>query len=324
MPSITTHHMFAKEVFKNLTKEEQEHIENEKLIYLTFAQSHDFLFYYTFDLKNAKRIKELGHHAHHHKTQAYLMNIVKNIKEKNLEYNQQAVAYLYGSITHYCLDSTCHPYIFYKTGIYRKEIPESIKYKGEHDHMEKDLDAIYYEKYTNKKYNKCNISKEIIGKPVFSKELIELISASYKNTYNEENIGHFFYKSIKNSKIITSLAINDSLGIKGTIYKLIDKLTNKKFGYLEAYSTYILNPNSSYLNLEHKMWNHPSNKEITYTDSFIDLYEKSLKTSLNIIKHINEVLYEGKPLSSLKKYIPDLDYATGVPTEESRRMDYFE
>lgn len=324
MPSITTHYMFAEEVFKNLSKEEQKHIKEEKQIYLTFAQSHDFLFYYTFDFKNAKNIRELGHHAHHHNTQAYIMNIIKNIKENNLEYNQQAIAYLYGSITHYCLDTTCHPYIFYKTGIYRKEIPESIKYKGEHNHMEKDLDAIYYKKYTNKNYNKCNISKEIIGNPVFSKELINLISDSYKDTYNEDNIGNYYYKSIKNAKIITSLAINDSLGIKRAIYKLIDKITNKKFGYLEAYSTHLLNPDYSYLNLEHKTWNHPSNKELIYKDSFKDLYSKSLKTSLNIIKHINEVLYQEAPLSSLKKVIPNLDYATGVVIENSHRMDYFE
>ncbi len=324
MPSITTHYMFSKSVLENLNEKEKMRINKSLSIYHLFAQSHDILFYYTFDFKNAKRIRELGHHAHHDNTQNYLINIVKSIKKNNLENNSDALAYLYGSVTHYCLDTTCHPYIFYKTGIYRKENPESIKYKGEHDHMEKDLDAIYYEKFTNKKYNKCNISKEIIGNPKFSNKLKSLITQAYKDTYNHDNIGEFFYKSMINAKIITTLAINDSLGIKRTVYKFIDKITNKRFGYLEAYSTHLLNPDKSYLNLEHKTWNHPSNKEITYNDSFEDLYNKSLENSLYIIRSINKVLFENKDINTLYKTIPDLDYATGVIIENSRRMDYFE
>lgn len=324
MPSITTHHMFAREVYKKLPKEEQVRCGNALSIYLTFAQSHDYLFYYTFDIKNSKKIKELGHYAHHNKTQDYLINIVKVIKEKHLENNSQAIAYLYGSITHFCLDSTCHPYIFYKTGIYRKENPNSLKYVGEHNRMEKDLDAIYYEKYTGKKYNKCNISKDIIGNPKFTDELTDLISTVYKMTYNEENIGTFYKKSITHAKIISSLAINDSLGIKKAIYSIIDFLTKKRWGLLKCYSTHLIHPNTSYLNLEHQEWNHPSNKDITYTYSFEELYNISLEKALKIIHSINKVLFKNKNISMLYKTIPNLDYSTGVPLDESRRMDFFE
>ncbi len=324
MPSITTHHMFSKELLNHLTPEELEKLGKDLTIYHTFAQSHDYLFYYTFDIKNAKKIRELGHKAHHEKTQDYLINIVKEIKKSHLENNYQALSYLYGSITHYCLDSTCHPYIFYKTGIYRKNNPESKKFRGEHTHMEKDLDAIFYERYTGKKYNTCNLNKDITKKPIFSNELIQLISKVYKETYDKDNIGHYYYKSIKHTKIINFFVINDYLGIKRLLYKIIDLITNHKFGYLQAYSTHILKPRLSYLNEEHKTWNHPSNKEITYNDSFDDLYNKALKNSLKIIREINKVLYEDKDLERLYKYIPNLDYSTGVLLEESRRMDFFE
>ncbi len=324
MPSITTHHMFSKELLKHLTKEELKRFDKELTIYHTFAQSHDYLFYYTFDIKNALRIRSLGHKAHHEKTQDYIINIVKEIKDNHLEKNQQALSYLYGSITHYCLDSTCHPYIFYKTGIYRKNNPNSKKFRGEHNHMEKDLDAIFYERYTGKKYNTCNLNKDIIKKPIFEDKLITLISNVYKKTYNENNIGIFYYKSIKHTKIINFLAINDRFGIKRVIYKFIDFITKHKFGYIQAYSTYILKPNTSFLNKEHKTWNHPSNKEITYNYSFDDLYNQALDKSLKIIREINKVLYENKDFNNLYKYIPDIDYSTGVIIEESRRMDFFE
>lgn len=324
MPSITTHHFFAQEVLNHLEKEEIEHIQNEQTIYYTFAQSHDYLFYYTFDLKNAKRIKELGHRAHHEQTQNYLLNILREIKEKHLEDNQQAVAYLYGSITHYCLDATCHPYIFYKTGICRKGNKESYKYRGEHTHMERDLDAIYYEKYKKRKYKYCNINKEIIKKPLFTKTLTTLVSDVYKKTYNEDNIGTYYQKGIKNAKIINFLAINDYLGIKELIYKGIDFLTNNYFGHLQAYSTHNKNVNLDFLNREHKEWNHPCFPDRKYKDSFEDLFNQSLQKAIKIIKTINTVLYENKSIEEIEKYIPDLDYATGLPIEESRRMDYFE
>ncbi|HAB65824.1 MAG TPA: hypothetical protein DCE23_00505 [Firmicutes bacterium] len=324
MPSITTHHYFAQDVLKELPDNIKKTIKNEELIYSTFAQSHDYLFYYTFDIKNFRRIRELGHRAHHEHTKDYLINIVKEIKNNHLENNHQVIAYLYGSVTHYCLDSTCHPYIFYKTGIYRKNNPESKKYRGEHNHMEKDLDAIYYELNTHKKYNKCNISKDIIKKPIFNKELTNTITNVYKETYNEDNIGIYFNKSIKHSKIILSLAVNDSLGIKRAIYKFIDFITNHHFGYIQSFSTHILNPDLNYLNIEKKEWNHPSGKHVKYNSSFPELYEIALQKSLNMIKTLNDVIFNNKDIKILDKVIRDVDYSTGMLIKDNLRMDYFE
>ena len=226
MPSITTHHMFSKEILKHLKKDELNRF-NEKLdLYYTFAQSHDYLFYYTFG-KNKKEINRFGHHAHWNKTQDYLINIIKYIQETQQENNPELLAYLYGSITHYVLDTTCHPFIFYKTGIYRKNEPETRKYFGGHNRIEKDLDAYYYKKYTGKDYNHCNVTKEIIGKPIFSDNLITSISKVYKDTYNKDNIGYYYQKGVNNARVIYNLVINDRFGIKKSFYKFLDLIINK-------------------------------------------------------------------------------------------------
>lgn len=324
MPSLITHHIFSKDVLKQLSKNELEKFNNELTIYHTFAQSHDYLFYYTFNPIHAKRIKALGHYAHRHKTQEYLLNIIKEIKDNNLENNQQIIAYLYGSITHYVLDTICHPFIFYKTGVYRKKEKDTKKYHGEHNRIEKDLDAIYYEKYTNKKYNTCNVSKEIIKKPIFSNDLINTLNNVYKKTYNKDNIGEYYYKGVKHAKIAYNLFINDRTGIKKFIYKLLDTITFKHFGYIAAYSTYIKHPNLNYLNTERKEWNHPSNPDIKYNYSFEDLYNQSIEKTTTIIREINKVLYEDKPIKEIIKYIPNLDYATGMIIKDKKEMRYFE
>lgn len=324
MPSITTHHYFSVDVFKNLNQKEQNRINNDLTIFHTFAQSHDYLFYYTFNFKNASKIKNIGRCAHHNNTQDYLINIVKAIKNNKLENNSQALAYLYGSITHYCLDTTCHPFIFYKTGVYRSYNPNTKKFHGEHTHMEKDIDAIFYKRNTGKNYNHCKLNKEIIKKPIFSPELTNLISSVYKETYNEDNIGYFYYKGIKHAKIINNIIFQDFLGIKRFFYILFDKVTNNAFGSLKSYSNHLLKPNIDFLNNEHKPWNNPANKDLVYTYSFDDLYNISLKKSLKIIRACNKVIFKDGNIESLKKVIPNIDYSTGLPIEDDLRMEHFE
>ena len=281
--------MFSKEILKHLKKDELNRF-NEKLdLYYTFAQSHDYLFYYTFG-KNKKEINRFGHHAHWNKTQDYLINIIKYIQETQQENNPELLAYLYGSITHYVLDTTCHPFIFYKTGIYRKNEPETRKYFGGHNRIEKDLDAYYYKKYTGKDYNHCNVTKEIIGKPIFSDNLITSISKVYKDTYNKDNIGYYYQKGVNNARVIYNLVINDRFGIKKSFYKFLDLIINKNQKYISTYSTYIKNPNLNYLNLENKEWNHPSKPEIKYNHSFEDLFNISVDKSIKIIREITKVL----------------------------------
>jgi len=320
MPSITTHYVHSEDIYQKLSSKEKEYIKENKIIYNTFAQSHDFLFY---NLSN-KEIGKLGHRAHHYKTQDYLINIIEDIKQNNLENHSEIIAYLYGVITHYALDTVCHPYIFYKTGVYRKNEKWTHKYKGEHNHIEKDIDALYYEKHFHRKYNKCNLNKEIIKKPIFSKELTDIINRVYKKTYNYDNIGTYYYKSIQQCKLLNTLVIHDRFGIKRAIYFFFDFITRHRFGYISSYSTHITKPKISWLNNEHKEWNHPCFKEKKYTYSFDDLYNQSITKSLKIIKEVNKYLFEKGNIKDVKKVIPNDDYATGITCDDPHTLEYFE
>jgi len=314
MPSLTTHYIFADMVYKKLDKNIKNTIDND--IYLTFSQSHDYLYY-----SLNKKIKTLGSIGHHRKTQDYLINIVKNIIDNNLQDNKECLAYLYGSITHYCLDSVCHPYIFYKTGTYYKDKLDHHKYRGQHTHIEKQLDAFYYEKYFHKKYHKANVSKEIIKTYKLPNPLKELITKVYKETYNEDNLGNIYVKSILESKLITSLVTNDRFGIKYYILKFLNIFTHS---HPEYYSSYVKEPIPSYLNEERKEWNHPCDLNEKYNYSFDDLINISEKKCLEIINKCHECIFNNKDINKLKKYIPDVDYANGYLVSDDRVMKYFE
>lgn len=321
MPSFTTHHIFSDLILDKLNKNIKNKINNSLDIYHVFAQSHDYLFYYTFG-KKASSIKSLGHYAHRNDTQKYLLSIIRYIEDNNLQDNSEVLSYLYGSITHYVLDSTCHPFIFYKTGAYNKGNRESKKYNGGHTMMEKTIDAIMYEKYYHQKYNHSNLNK-LINKPIFTKELLNTINYAYKKTYNKDNIAFYYIKAIKDTKKINTLIVHDLLGIKKILYKLIELLSfnNIKITY---YSNHITKPNYNLLNSENNKWNHPCIKELTYNYSFDDLLNIALKKSINIIEQCNKYFNKEIDLQDLIDCIPNVSYSNGLLLEEYKVMRYFE
>ena len=175
-----------------------------------------------------------------------------------------------------------------------------------------------------KEYKYCNVTKDIIKKPIFSNELIKTINYAYESTYNEKNIGQAYLQSLKIARLIYTIIINDRFGIKRKIYSLIDKVTKKRFGSLASYSTHINSPNLNFLNLNHQTWNHPCFKEKTYSYSFDDLIDISYDECLTIIKQIDKVLYQNQNIESLLLVIPNKSYLTGLPLEENKKMRYFE
>ena len=324
MPSLITHHVFSEDLYKKLDKTSIKKINDAKIIYNTFAQSHDYLFYCRFNISKGKEMNELGHYAHKHDTQKYIINILKNIKQLSLEEDPNAIGYLYGVITHYILDSTCHPLIFYKGGAWNKDDKKTFKYRGEHNRIEKDLDAIYYKKKYNKEYKYCNITKDIIKNPVFTNDLIKLINKTYKDTYDKDNIAYYYQKGIQYCKRVSTFIVNDRFGIKRLFYRLYDLITNKRFGMASCYSTHITKPNLDWLNNDHKTWNNPCDIKKKYNESFEDLYNESIKKCLTIIKECNKYLDNKITLTEVKKVIPNVSYSNGLLEKDYVPMRYFE
>jgi len=324
MPSNTTHFIFSEDVYHKLDEKSKNRISKSKDIYNLFSQSHDLLFYYYLDLKQGRRIRHLGTYAHHNKTQYYLINIIKEIKINRLENDPDIMAFLYGVITHYVLDTHCHPYIFYKTGVYRKKQKWTHKYYGEHTHIEKELDSIYYTKKYNKPYNKCNLNKEIIKDIKIDNKLENFISSIYRKSYGVPDVGSYINKSIRIQRIVNTLAVHDRFGIKKFLFYILRFLTFNKLKKLPYYSSFNFKPINHWLNEEHKEWNHPCFKDKKFKDSFDDIYKKSIKDTIKIINAINKVLYEKELINTLNDIIPNIDYATGIPCNDPNMMNYFE
>lgn len=322
MPSIYTHDYFAKDVLKKINKNKIKTIKNDKY-YLVFAQSFDNLFYCDFlSLKNGKKYRKLGHYAHTHKVWEYFKNMITYIK-KNKLYDDDHLGYLYGSLAHYALDSTTHPYIHYISGRYTKSNHKNTKkYMGYHAINEIMIDAIYYYHDNNINYCKYNLADNIIPKMKFSDKLIKTMNYTFKETFDKENIGNIYNRSYNQAHFIYKHLMHDRFGIKKICYKIVDFFTPFKKFKAYTYSHHVSKINPEILNLQHDEWLHPVTGE-KHNESFMDLYNKATDKVINMIKKCNDYFDDKITLDNLEKEIGNISYSSGLELGKKIEFKYF-
>ncbi len=326
MPSTITHAYFALDVYDNLDNKTKKRLKNNIEYLKTFAQGGDILYFYNnINLRQTKKIKELGKYIHRHKTKDFFINLIKYIKNNKLEKKPEVIAFLYGFIMHYALDTTVHPYIFYKTGVFNRKRKITYKYNGLHRSMEMYIDA--YMIYTKEgiKPKDFKVHNFCFNVDSFSDNLKNTIDEVFKVTYDYNNIANIYLKAIKKMKSTFYLFKYDPKGIKKLKYHLIDKLLPKSIDRLENISYHIHHKKQIYyLNLEKNIWHHPVDEEQTYDLSFIELYRISIQKCLTMIDKVNKVLYDNKTPRSLDNTFLDISYITGKPCVEKQKLQYFE
>lgn len=323
MPAIYTHYKFSNEVYDNLSDKLKDIIDNNHQYYTIFSLSFDSLFFYNlfFPFKG-KKIRELGAFAHRNNTNDYFLNLINYIK--NNEDNNQLKTYLFGSITHYVLDKTMHPFIFYKTGVYKPKIKSTHKYNNKHAHFEFMLDAYFYELDHNLKYKNYKIHRNIIPKLKFDENIKNCINDVFFKTFGVNNLGSTFNKAYHHQHYIYKYIIEDKFGLKHNFLKIVDKLLTNKVKNIQNNSTYIKNVDTSLFNLDNKNWNPPTNKSIIYNDSIIDLYNKALKECVKLVNLANKVLNNEIETDVFLRELGNKTYTTNLNVFENKKMKYFE
>ncbi len=324
MPSTVTHAYFIMDIYDKLPINRKIFLKDQKNYLKTFAQSMDPLnFYMNQNLKRSKKIRSFAYTFHTRNTSKYLITLTNYIKYNYYSNDPQVMSFLYGMISHYVLDSTLHPYIFYKTGIMDKRNPNTYKYNSMHHILETNIDRYLIK--NREKINPCKYKhyKYIINNNKYSSNLKDVIDFTFKETFGINNFSKILIRATKNMKFSFKLLRYDKHGYKLLLYKSIDKITPKK-----CHKTAFLSYNNkihdkNYLNSEKKEWTYPTNKRKKSNKSFIELYIDALTEAIKIIRGVDMYIYNDKA-TNLNFLIKNKSYLTGIELTQNQEMKYFE
>lgn len=320
MPSIVTHHYFARDVLNTLPKNIQKNIEYSQYFYDIFAQSFDNLFYYKFFTPwKGKEIRNLGTLAQRTKVNEYFENIIDYITKNKLKDNKEILAYLYGSICHYVLDSYCHPFIIYQAGY----VLNNLKYRGNHEKIETTIDAYIYKSKENKELKNAKLANKLLPRVCFDNTLKDALTYTFLTTFSKANMGSIYEQSLHTGNFLLKYFVTDRTGIKKIIYTLKDFLSYTSHRKYSNLSFHITKINNDYLNINKETWYHPVNKKPSNL-SFIELYERATKEASKKIKAIDTYLNTSKiSKQELLKIIGNLSYTTGLDCNQKQTLKYF-
>lgn len=309
MPSSITHAYIAKDVYKILdqkikTKFKANYLED----YKTYAQGADIFYFYNIILPISKKSRDIirfGHYLHNNKVNELFINLCNKVKYSQ-DINQ--FIFLCGLATHYQADSIIHPYINYKSTIMKKK---NLTKRDVHFILETYLDNYFINRNEKIKYKKFKVHEFCFN--LEKKEaVINLLNTSMKEVFNKENMGEYYFKSLKDMKNFFKYLRYDPLAIKKYLYKIINILASRCFRDVRYLSyNFELNRNDNYLNLNNKVWYNLDGKGLKSNENILELYDKVVNKTKYMIEKLYGYVYENSEID-LEKLFGNKSYGTGL------------
>lgn len=293
MPAYMTHALHGSETYQTLKKENLLETEIDEKKMTTFSHGidlscHDYI-------------------THNTKTQAFLLNFIRIIKEEKCMETADVMGMLYGHICHYFLDTNLHPYIYY---IERGTQKVGGQFLSSHMLVEGYLSDYFMKKRTNAPVTTVKANRFFTNQ--IGNTCEEILNAVYQSTYQLENI-------TRNYRMILTLLLLGETILKNT------PLGNQKLCETVVSFQRFLKVNELTLeeinNENHETWIDPVSG-FRRTTNPMDLYEKSIQEATQAIAEVNKFLYKEKSLDALQLVFPNISYDTGVNLSKPQTMQY--
>lgn len=327
MPDIITHHIFGNEIISKLKQDIKEKIKNKFELFHIGCQGPDpFLYNYISSINGKKIGRELGDRLHEIKCGDFIINFLKHLKKINRDspaFNE-LLSYISGFVCHYSLDKTTHPYIYYVTGIYDKNNPETFNYRGNHKRLEIAMDTVLLYEMYNIHSRKYKITDNILKLKTIPNSILSIYDKLLNDMYDIKSGGEIFLNSYRDMRRIVNISY-DPFGIKKFLANIIDKTINK-YGST-AYSTLSYykscNKEIDYLNKNKKYWYHPCNDNEKYNFNFYELMNNASNTALIFIEIIFNYLNDLVSETDLYNIFKNESYNTGKENVKYKDIKYF-
>jgi hypothetical protein len=328
MSDTINHYCCAKESFKKLPEHSaiKKIIDKHKDLFYLGAQGADFFFYYfSLDKKTMNKIQGYGTLIHKSKINDFFWiawNYAIGMEDEKLR--EKLLAYVAGFSCHHALDTVTHPYVFYYSGVYDTEDPETMIYNLYHKKFEVGLDVANYLRLYGLEATSFKLHRVFTADRDEEFLLNSLFAQLIKLLYNETMVHHAAIKALQGAENITRFFMDPRNRKRDFIWKIEEKIDKP---YIVSRVFYPLSEeidSELYLNTDHRQWFHPCTKE-AQTTSYVDLFNLGIDTTVErlikidslmdgnwIVKDIIESIYQG------------LSYETGLNEHRPEPLQYFD
>ncbi len=311
MPDALTHCLFAKEVIEILPNSLKSIAKENLDYYLLGSSGPDACYYYGqipwLHRPEKKAILALGNALHEDRINDFFGYVISAFNT----FDESLKAYLLGYMTHYILDRTCHPFVFYRSGFSHEQQKQKI-YMAYHKRYEVLMDNQLALMYLNKSIYDVGIFDFL------KVQKLDTVAQFYQQTAHQLFDIQVAKKDIKHAFHDLSSAFKLTRDQHHYKYQLLKKMDPQNKSML-INSLYVPTRDAHFdvLNLKKDTWYHPCTNE-AHQESMIELMAqaKSLASEWFLVLQ-DDVHNQTKTLLTI---VQDRQFDTGLPKEESKMI----
>lgn len=302
MPNIITHSLFAQDFMKDYPLplfEDREHLVQ------VGSNGPDILFFHNVNpgrVLKKTHLHKIGTELHKKNVNRFYIDAFEAIqREEDPQIKEDMIAYTIGHLLHWSLDSTAHPYVFYRTGTCHG------RSSWNHHRLESLIDAAVL---------KIKRNKTILDGPIS-------IEVSKTEPWEKRAITRIYYPVIQD--IYPGAArpheIAESLDDWNNVQRFLYDPSGKKYQTLRLAETPLrlqrllsglivpveVIDNADLLNLTHQPWKHPATEQV-FTDSFLELYDQAQDKARKVVTLFLNALDNPQRLKHFLAFLDNRNY----------------
>ena len=303
MPGFTTHYLFGVKAYNDQPNNYLKHVISKyRWLYQLGLQGPD-IFFYNLPILRHRDYRNVGSYMHDHLVNAFFETCLREISEiRSKQQREQAISYYAGYLCHYIADSVCHPFVYGR--IQNEAESKGLGIHGLHAQLENDIDALLLRKFKKKKPSEFNQTATIClnGQElqVISRFLSRCINETYYPITEKNNFqvtDGMVYRSIYAIRFGGRI-LSDPAGKKQSTIRAVESVL-----FLGAVASKKLVTDQKpqnvrkILNMDHEVWVNPWDKRLASTESFVDLYHRTLQKCSYVYEQLNALLSGPTPLA---------------------------
>lgn len=310
MPNIITHSLFAQEMLDHF--EQEDWLQDRAHLFTVGSNGPDYLFFSGLGLKRSSKdhdLRKFGGSLHKSHVNDFYKSALESIcSEKDEVIRADMIAYVCGHLCHWALDSTVHPYVYYRTG---HGTPQN---SWNHHRMESVLDSIVLKVKRNETIVQFDTPKIANCSLDEARAIARIYVPAIETIFDTQIKPHLIKNSLDDWYFIQK-AEYDPKGSKLSFLKGIESVIGKK-----NLGSGLIVPNTpiddyDVCNLMHKKWVHPADETIVSTESFFDLYDKALIKAQTAMRLFLDAVKDPSQEKDLLNFIGNRTYNEGLPED---------